>query len=307
MLPVQPGCLIDSIFGLPGVKYPDGDETEANDGWAAFSGTSAAAPQLAGICALMKQAYPGLSPNQARDILQQTARDVTKGSCNLSTGGHAASRGFDVATGSGLPDAFAAIVEVKQEVNRTAYKGQQREDEPHQVFRTNKREVVMDSILKSELEDLLWEFDKKLQELMDANPQMQKVELRISEANFVPRSPVTKAAASLRKTLEDKGQDIKVRVSAAEGLLKLGRYQEAVLEFLTSPDTFKQIDSDQYDENQKSDLRERVIKALGDISFRATSMGFSEATDPTLYACQRVGNKCFRNGTEIDCRFCNES
>jgi hypothetical protein len=165
----------------------------------------------------------------------------------------------------------------------------------------------MDSILKSELEDLLWEFDKKLQELMDANPQMQKVELRISEANFVPRSPVTKAAASLRKTLEDKGQDIKVRVSAAEGLLKLGRYQEAVLEFLTSPDTFKQIDSDQYDENQKSDLRERVIKALGDISFRATSMGFSEATDPTLYACQRVGNKCFRNGTEIDCRFCNES
>ncbi len=299
MLPVQPGCLIDSIFGLPGVKHPDGDETEANDGWAAFSGTSAAAPQLAGICALMKQAYLELSPKQAREILQQTARDVTSGSCNLNTGGHLARPGFDLATGSGLADAFAAIVEAKQEGNRAVDKKQQQEDELYQGFRTNKREVVMDSILKSKLEGLLWEFDKKLQELMDQNPQMQKVELRISEGNFVPRSPMTKAAASLRKTLEDTKQDIKVRVSAAEGLLQLGRYQEAAIKFLTEEailDIEKIIAKPGKDtEEEKSHLRERVMKALGKISSGLTSMGFIESTDnPALLNCPGGGEprKC---------------
>jgi hypothetical protein len=299
MLPVQPGCFLDSIFGLPDVKHPDGDETEANDGWAAFSGTSAAAPQLAGICALMKQAYPELSPKQARKILQQTARDVTSGSCNLNTGGHLARPGFDLATGSGLADAFAAIVEAKQEGNRAVDKKQQQEDELYQGFRTNKREVVMDSILKSKLEELLWEFDKKLQELMDQNPQMQKVELRISEGNFVPRSPMTKAAASLRATLENTEQDIKVRVSAAEGLLQLGRYQEAALKFLTE-EAILDIEkipakAGKDIEEEKSQLRERVMTALGKISSRATSMGFSESTDnPALLTCPDGGEpqKC---------------
>ena len=35
--------------GNAGGTHPNGDETANNDGWAAFSGTSAAAPQLAGV------------------------------------------------------------------------------------------------------------------------------------------------------------------------------------------------------------------------------------------------------------------
>jgi subtilisin family serine protease len=55
-LPVQPGDEIDSLpwnhvsgRGLQGGVHPNGDETANNDGWGGFSGTSAAAPQLAGL------------------------------------------------------------------------------------------------------------------------------------------------------------------------------------------------------------------------------------------------------------------
>jgi hypothetical protein len=40
MLPVPPGSALDG--GLAGGSHPDGDETPDDDGWAAFSGTSAA-------------------------------------------------------------------------------------------------------------------------------------------------------------------------------------------------------------------------------------------------------------------------
>ena len=42
MLPLQEGCEID--VDLAGGTHPNGDETPNNDGWAAISGTSAAAP-----------------------------------------------------------------------------------------------------------------------------------------------------------------------------------------------------------------------------------------------------------------------
>ena len=66
MLPVEPGDSIDATpwnvappaSGLQGGTHPNGDETTNSDGWAAFSGTSAAAPQLAGVAALIKQACP---------------------------------------------------------------------------------------------------------------------------------------------------------------------------------------------------------------------------------------------------------
>ena len=76
MLPLEPGDSIDR--GNSGGTHPNGDETANNDGWAAFSGTSAAAPQIAGVCALIKQACSRLTPAQVRDILKQTARDVTR-------------------------------------------------------------------------------------------------------------------------------------------------------------------------------------------------------------------------------------
>ena len=108
MLPVEPKNYLDKT--LSGDTHPNGDETAPDDGWAAFSGTSAAAPQLAGICALMKQACPYLTPEQVRGILKKTARDITAGCCNVSTGGHPAKPGPDLATGHGLADAFRAVV-----------------------------------------------------------------------------------------------------------------------------------------------------------------------------------------------------
>ncbi len=107
MLPIPDGCAIDS--GSAGGVHPNGDETAANDGWAAFSGTSAAAPQIAGVCALMKKKRSTLTPAQAKTILMNTAIDVTTGSCNPATGGHPATVGPDLATGRGLVNAFAAV------------------------------------------------------------------------------------------------------------------------------------------------------------------------------------------------------
>ena len=93
-----------------GSIFPNGDETANNDGWAAFSGTSAAAPQLAGAAALVKQAFPRLNPAQVRSILMNTARDVTTGHCNTHSGGFPATVGPDTATGNGLVDAEKAAL-----------------------------------------------------------------------------------------------------------------------------------------------------------------------------------------------------
>ena len=108
MLPVESHDQID--VGNSGGTHPNGDETPNNDGWAAFSGTSAAAPALAGACALVKQACGKLTPVKIREILKKTSRDVTAGSCASSTGGHPAVPGPDLATGTGLVDAYKATI-----------------------------------------------------------------------------------------------------------------------------------------------------------------------------------------------------
>jgi subtilisin family serine protease len=121
MLPVEPGDAIDATpwnapppnQGLQGGTYPQGDQTANNDGWGCFSGTSAAAPQLAGLAALIKQACPKLTPSDVRDIMRKTARGVTTGNCSTSTGGHPATPGPDVATGDGLVDAHKAVLLAK--------------------------------------------------------------------------------------------------------------------------------------------------------------------------------------------------
>jgi hypothetical protein len=109
MLPVEPGDQIDQDLASGG-KHPNGDETKSNDGWAAISGTSAAAPQLAGVCALVKQAAPKLSPRKVRRILMRTARDVKTGK---NAHGNQAKPGFDLATGSGLVNAHKAVLLAK--------------------------------------------------------------------------------------------------------------------------------------------------------------------------------------------------
>jgi len=111
MLPVEPNDKIDVENSVG--AFPDGDETEAGDGWAAFSGTSAAAPQLAGAVALMKQVVPAMSPANVRAVLAATARDVFQGMCSPVPGLHnglPANFGIDGATGPGLVDVFNAVV-----------------------------------------------------------------------------------------------------------------------------------------------------------------------------------------------------
>jgi len=103
MLPVEPGDDIDA--GLAGSPYPDKDETAPDDGWAVISGTSAASPQIAGVCALLKQVQPGLSPALVKAILRASARDVIAGQSRL---GQPAGQGHDGATGAGLVDAKVA-------------------------------------------------------------------------------------------------------------------------------------------------------------------------------------------------------
>jgi len=89
VLPVQKGAALDKA-----------------DGWGAFSGTSAASPMVAGVCALLKEADPGLSPNDVRNLLKYTARDITTGT---NAHGENAKVGPDLATGYGLVDAERAI------------------------------------------------------------------------------------------------------------------------------------------------------------------------------------------------------
>ena len=95
MLPVPVGSRLDghNIGHVP------------SNGWGIFSGTSAAAPQVAGVVALLKSIAPRLTPNQVRAILQSTATDVTQG---VSGHGDQAGVGFDHATGAGLVDALRA-------------------------------------------------------------------------------------------------------------------------------------------------------------------------------------------------------
>jgi Subtilase family len=109
MLPVEPNDQIDRDLAGGGA-FPNGDQTAANDGWAAISGTSAAAPQLAGACALIKEACPRMTPAEVKALLMSTARDVTTGRCNTSSGGHRAGPGPDLATGPGLVDASRAAL-----------------------------------------------------------------------------------------------------------------------------------------------------------------------------------------------------
>ncbi len=105
MLPVPPGQEIDT-----GNAAHDG--TNPGDGWAVFSGTSAAAPQIAAVCALLLQKNAQLTPAEIKALLVRTARDVREGHANPASDpeglGIKASPGIDGATGAGLVDAYAA-------------------------------------------------------------------------------------------------------------------------------------------------------------------------------------------------------
>jgi len=102
VLPVPPGAKIDKVASPL-------DGTTNDDAWAVFSGTSASAPQLAGVCALLLSKNPSLTPSDIKAILKRSARAVRKGRASKLSDprrmGQLASKG---ATGAGLVDAHAA-------------------------------------------------------------------------------------------------------------------------------------------------------------------------------------------------------
>lgn len=104
VMPTEPDCIYDNFFG--GGNFPNADETETDDGWLVASGTSSAAPMVAGVVALMLEKNSDLSPGVVKMILQLTARDITQGT---SASGHNAAIGVDLATGYGLVDGVEAL------------------------------------------------------------------------------------------------------------------------------------------------------------------------------------------------------
>src|SRR5262249_12617566 len=107
MLPVQAGDELD-VSESKDEPEEVGDGTTPGDGWAMFSGTSAAAPQLAGVAGLILSAKPGLTPAQVAEAMVKTATDVTVGSC-YPRFGIVAGPGPDLATGAGLVNAAEAV------------------------------------------------------------------------------------------------------------------------------------------------------------------------------------------------------
>jgi hypothetical protein len=95
-------CGMASKMALP--STPDADHSVP--GWKVMEGcTSAAAPQIAGVVALLLQKDPTLSPKQIKTILCKTARDVSAG---RTASNKNAAVGNDLATGAGLVDALKA-------------------------------------------------------------------------------------------------------------------------------------------------------------------------------------------------------
>ena len=108
VMPCPPGSPMDRSYG--GRPFPDRDTTPPGDGWVVASGTSSAAPQVAGVVALMLEKARAngrtLDAARARAILEQTCRPVTTGS---NAFGFPAYGHPNVAVGFGLVDAAAAL------------------------------------------------------------------------------------------------------------------------------------------------------------------------------------------------------
>jgi subtilisin family serine protease len=73
-------------------------ETATGAAYDYYEGTSMASPVVCGVFALLLSKYPGLTAQQAKDILYATAKDIEE------------SDGFDIYSGYGLVDANAALV-----------------------------------------------------------------------------------------------------------------------------------------------------------------------------------------------------
>ncbi|MGD1928948.1 MAG: S8 family serine peptidase [Leptolyngbyaceae cyanobacterium] len=251
LLPVSPGSSIDQVYAAVD------DETTATDGWAAFSGTSSAAPQLAGACALLEQFVPGLGPLKTKQILQETALDILEGSSNPASGSRQARAGPDLATGYGLAVAYKAIQAAKKQKesqrNRSSKFDQPLESavlsstqDSHQTLadfcKFNYQEINTMSTLddytlrkiRQKIDEIQIDLNSCLKE-RHADLANENIELVIHEGNFIERLPESEATSylleTLRSVLNSKDNESKINpaliekrhVFAAESLLKKGK------------------------------------------------------------------------------------
>jgi subtilisin family serine protease len=331
MLPIPPDGLRDQVLSVVG------DGTLPSDGWAAFSGTSAAAPQLAGICALMKQVDPSLSPARVKQILQQTARDVVEGFSNTGAGGHQAREGLDLATGYGLADAYASMQAIKAFTNKKCCDDCASSERTTQTisdaYLTSKSRKYMSSKfpkLQNKIDELRWRFEKELQAAIK-DYGLEDVELKISEDNFIPRSPIAKIAYSLRRNLED-GLDISFdkntgdiiinksriteeHISSAQGLLKIGRYQETAIYVLIEALSINKDDlkgvkqtANEQDGKKAKELRKLASEALSECGTEISSFDSSRqygSFDSLIGECfyDETTNKYYRTDRCIGRKF----
>jgi len=88
---------------------------QAGGGYALFSGTSAATPEAAGVCALVLSVAPGLSRTQVADILARTADKI-----DPVVAGYDAT-GYSNAYGYGRVNAGRAVAEVAPDLSPAAF------------------------------------------------------------------------------------------------------------------------------------------------------------------------------------------
>jgi subtilisin family serine protease len=110
---VAPGFAIVSTVPA-GYINPDHNTTDYSYAYLSMMGTSMASPHVAGIAALMRQAFPEASPNEIKARLMNTAdSDIIKASANYPAPGGSSdiTQASVMEVGAGLVQPYAAIME----------------------------------------------------------------------------------------------------------------------------------------------------------------------------------------------------